>query len=68
MAELNGLLGEPGSGEVRLPGWEDLPRLEYTRRRGFPKPCGSIHQPMRPRGLPATTTRSQAVVSRQAVR
>jgi cytochrome P450 len=32
VAELNGLLGEPGSTDVRLPGWEDLPKLEYTRR------------------------------------
>jgi cytochrome P450 len=32
MAELNGLLGEPGSPGARLPGWNDLPRLEYTRR------------------------------------
>jgi cytochrome P450 len=29
---LNGLLGEPGSPGARLPGWNDLPRLEYTRR------------------------------------
>ncbi len=31
-AELNGLLGEPGSPAARLPTWEDLPKLEYTRR------------------------------------
>ena len=32
LAELNEVLGPAGSAEARLPGWEDLPRLEYTRR------------------------------------
>jgi cytochrome P450 len=32
LAELNSLLGAPGSSQARLPGWEDLPKLEYTRR------------------------------------
>jgi cytochrome P450 len=32
LAELNALLGDPHSAAVILPGWEDLPKLEYTRR------------------------------------
>jgi cytochrome P450 len=32
LAELNSILGDPHSATARLPQWEDLPRLEYTRR------------------------------------
>jgi cytochrome P450 len=32
LEELNTVLGDPLSPEARLPGWDDLPKLEYTRR------------------------------------
>jgi cytochrome P450 len=32
LEELNAVLGEPHGPGARLPQWEDLPRLEYTRR------------------------------------
>lgn len=32
LTELNAVLGDPQNGTARLPKWEDLPRLEYTRR------------------------------------
>jgi cytochrome P450 len=32
LEELTGVLGAPGNEDVRLPCWDDLPRLEYTRR------------------------------------
>jgi cytochrome P450 len=32
LEELDAVLGDPSSPEARLPGWDDLPQLEYTRR------------------------------------
>jgi cytochrome P450 len=32
LAELNTVLGDPQTDAARLPKWEDLPKLEYTRR------------------------------------
>jgi cytochrome P450 len=32
LLELNSVLGDPHSSSARLPRWEDLPKLEYTRR------------------------------------